>query len=384
MPVLELTPALIKDAQCPPGKAKLDLYDAHLKSFLVEVRPGGKTYYLRYRDAHGTLKQKKLGDAEILTLAEARKLAIKLKSQILVNGDDPVAEQQRLKAIPTLAAFAQDQLLPYVQQTKRSWKSDRAHLQNHLLPRFGNRHLDSITTPEVVAWIGEKQAAGYAPATLNRMLGLLSWVYTLGASWGVPGTDRNPAKGVPLRQVNNHREVFLTEGQIQKLMVALEDSPNRELKPFVQLSILLGTRKNELVQAVWADVDLDRRIFRVPPHLAKNGKERFIPLSQTAMTILASLPRRGPWLLPNPKTHKPYVSFYHAWDTARKAAQVPHCRWHDLRHTAASLMASQGQSLLVIGKILGHAHAQVTQRYAHLTDEALRSAVESAAVASGL
>ncbi len=386
MPVLELTPAVIKAAQCPPGKAKENFYDQTVKSFLVEVRPGGKTYYQRYRDGHGTLKQKKLGDADILTLAEARKLAIKLKGQILINGDDPVAEKQRLKTIPTLATFAEEQLLPYVQRTKRSWKSDRAHLQKHLLPRFGTRHLDSITTPEVVTWIGEKQAAGYAPATLNRMLGLLSWVYTLGASWGVPGTDRNPAKGVPLRPVHNHREVFLTEGQIATLMQALAVSPNRELQPFVQLSILLGTRKNELVRAVWADVDLERRHFRVPPELAKNGKERFIPLSQTAINILESLPRYPgcPWLLPNPKTRQPYVSFYHAWDTARKAAQVPHCRWHDLRHTAASLMASQGQSLFVIGQILGHANPKVTQRYAHLTDEALRGAVEAAARASGL
>ena len=56
MPVVLLTPALIKDAQCPPGKTKVDYYDVHLKSFLVEVRPGGKSFYLRYRDAHGTLK----------------------------------------------------------------------------------------------------------------------------------------------------------------------------------------------------------------------------------------------------------------------------------------------------------------------------------------
>ncbi len=384
MPVLELTPAVIKAAQCPPGKAKENLYDQTVKSFLVEVRPGGKTYYLRYRDQHGTLKQKKLGDAEILTLAEARKLAIKLKSQILINGDDPVAATQLIRSIPTLAEFAEEQLLPYAQQTKRSWKSDRSHLEHHLLPTFGKRHLDTLQTKEISDWLGEKQAAGYAPATLNRMLGVLSWAYTLGAKWGVPGTQRNPTQGIPLLPVHNQREVFLTETQIATLMDAVADSPNRELQPFVQLSILLGTRKNELVQAVWADVDEARQIFRVPPHLAKNGRERFIPLSQTAMTVLDRLPRRSPWLLPNPKTGKPYVSFYHAWDTARKAAQLPHCRWHDLRHTAASLMAGQGIGLYVIGKILGHANAKVTERYAHLTDTTLRAAVESAAQASGL
>ena len=88
--------------------------------------------------------------------------------------------------------------------------------------------------------------------------------------------------------------------------------------------------------------------------------------------------------MPNPKTEKPYVSFYHACDTARNQAGVPNCRWHDLRHTAASLMASKGGSLYTIGKVLGHTQAKTTQRYAHLTDAALREAMETVSAASGL
>jgi integrase len=68
------------------------------------------------------------------------------------------------------------------------------------------------------------------------------------------------------------------------------------------------------------DVDLERQHFRVPPERPKNGKERIIPLSQTALAILAGLPRTSPWLLPNPQTGKPYVFFYHAWNTARRQA----------------------------------------------------------------
>lgn len=63
---------------------------------------------------------------------------------------------------------------------------------------------------------------------------------------------------------------------------------------------------------------------------------------------------------------------------------MPLCRWHDLRHTAASLMASQGVNLYTIGTVLGHAQAKTTQRYAHLTDDARRQAMESVSAASGL
>ncbi len=259
------------------------------------------------------MKQKKLGDANILCLAEARNPATKRKAQIAVNGHDPVQEQKILHTIPTLESLTRELILPYAQQIKRSWASDRAHLEHHILPAFGKRYLDTLTTAKVVAWLDGKKKAGYAPAILNRMLGLVNWVYRKGA-------ERNPARGIPLLLVHNHREVILTEEQICHLMQALDDSLNRELKPFEQLSSLLGTRKQEQVRS-WGP---DATAVSGAPYLAKNGKERFIPLSQTAIGILETLPRHPgcPWLLPNPKTRQPYASYYHAWDTSRGLAGV--------------------------------------------------------------
>lgn len=114
---------------------------------------------------------------------------------------------------------------------------------------------------------------------------------------------------------------------------------------------------------------------------AAPGKSRYVPLSQAAIDIINELPvREGcPWLIPNLDTGKPFVSIKHGWQKARKDACLPGLRLHDLRHSAASFMAAAGIDLLAIGKVLGHADYKSTQRYSHLANETLLSAVEAGA-----
>ena len=88
-------------------------------------------------------------------------------------------------------------------------------------------------------------------------------------------------------------------------------------------------------------------------------------------------------MVPNPKTLKPYTSIFNAWDTARKQAGLKDVRTHDLRHNAASNMVNSGQSLYVVGQVLGHAQPRTTQRYAHLSQDTLLNAADAGAEAAG-
>lgn len=99
------------------------------------------------------------------------------------------------------------------------------------------------------------------------------------------------------------------------------------------------------------------------------------------MAIIEALPRfKGcPWLVPNPETRKPFVSIKHGWQNAIKEANLPGLRLHDLRHSAASFMVNSGVDLFAVGKVLGHANYQSTQRYAHLANDTLLKAVEAGA-----
>jgi integrase len=114
-------------------------------------------------------------------------------------------------------------------------------------------------------------------------------------------------------------------------------------------------------QAKWQDVDLERRLWFIPQ---TKTKPRHVPLSQAAIDILEKLPRpkRCPYLVPNLDTGRPFTSLKRAWETARKRADLPGLRIHDLRHSAASFMINAGVNLYAVGKVLGHADHKSTMR----------------------
>jgi integrase len=384
MPNVSLDAAFVRNADCPPGKSKIDYYDTAVTGFIVEIRSsGGKTYHLRYRDRHGKLRQHKIGDAKSLTFDKARQAAQKLRARVVL-GEDPAEERQILRAVPTLEQFARERYMPYVKGYKRSWESDDCYLRNHVLPEFGGRHLDEIDQEGVIVFHQSLREAGYAPATANRMVVLLRYMFNLARKWKIPGAEHNPAAGVPLFECNNERERYLSSEETGRLMAVLEKSQNTQLKFIIPLLLLLGCRKRELLDAKWADFDLERRLWRIP--ITKSGKARHVPLSDGVLAILKRLPRwEGcPYVVPNPKTRLPFVSIFNGWDNARKEAGMPEVRLHDLRHSFASFLVNAGRSIYEVQKILGHTQLKTTQRYSHLAPETLLNAADAVAQAAGL
>ena len=384
MPKIQLTATVVAQAQCPEGRSKVDFYDIVITGFILEVRSsGGKTYHLRYRDRHGRLRQHKIGDAKDIPFEKARKAAEKLRSQVVL-GEDPAEQRQAVKSVPTLEAFARERYLPHVKGYKRRWDSDEALLRLHLLPKFGHRHLDDIRHQDVVDLHKAKRASGLSPAYANHIVTLLRHMYNLAKKWQVPGAESNPAQGVPLFEPNDARERYLSPEETQRLLDVLERSENPQLKYIVPLLILTGARKRELLDARWADFDLPRRSWRIP--MSKSGRARHVPLSETVLQLLDTVPRwEGcPYVVPNPKTRLPYRSFFGAWDNARKAAGMPELRLHDLRHSFASFLVNSGRSIYEVQRILGHSQISTTQRYSHLSRETLLQAADAAAGAAGI
>ena len=101
------------------------------------------------------------------------------------------------------------------------------------------------------------------------------------------------------------------------------------------------------------------------------------------MNLLSAMERKRDWLFANPKTYKPIVSIFCAWNTARTKAGLSDVRVHDLRHSFASLLINSGRSLYEVQKLLGHTQIKTTQRYAHLAPETLLAASNAATLAVG-
>ena len=89
-------------------------------------------------------------------------------------------------------------------------------------------------------------------------------------------------------------------------------------------------------------------------------------------------PQGSIYLFPSPKTGKPFNSVYQAWNNARIAAGLANVRMHDLRHTFASALVNSGRSLFEVQQLLGHSDIHVTQHYAHLSHDSLKSAADCA------
>jgi integrase len=378
MPKAHLSAAVVSAAQCPPGKAKQDLYCTSVTGFVFERRSsGGGTYYFRFSDAAGRQAQFKIGGEGDITFAAAKKRAVQLRSEVVMGGD-PRAKKAEARAVPLFRDLA-TQHLADAKLYQRSYSTTAMYMNRHVLPRWGKVRLTDIDSRAISQWLGEKRAEGLAPATVEKIRVIFGRSFELGARWGVPGTDKNPVRAVSRKPFQNAREKYLSREESIRLREAVAQSQNTQLQHVVGLLLLTGARVRELLDAKWSDVDVGRRSWLIPT--SKTGKPRHVPLSTPALAIIEALPRFKdcPFLIPNPDTLKPFVSIKHSWQRAIKVAKLPGLRIHDLRHSAASFMVNSGVDLFAVGKVLGHASYQSTQRYAHLANDTLLAAVEAGA-----
>lgn len=376
MPRVHFSSPFVKSALCPSDKKKVDFFDIEQRGFMLEVRnSGGKTFYQRYTDARGRERQFKIGAADVLALAAARKKARSVMAQALV-GTDPQERRTELRSIPTLDELVRDRYLPHVKTYKRSWKTDETVLRVHILPVIGTEYVDQVRSEPIAALVQRMRAQGYATGTTNRVVIVLRHIFNLARKWRIPGIVENPTAGIALAPDVN-RERFLSVEEAQRLIASIERDENEVAKKAIMLLLLTGARRNEITHAKWEHVDWDKRSLLVP--LSKSGKPRSIALNAAAIALLRSIEpsERSQYVFPAPTTDRPSPSLYFPWQRIRMRSGMPDLRLHDLRHSFASFLVNSGVSLYVVQGLLGHAHTRYTQRYAHLTPDTLLDAAET-------
>ena len=322
-----------------------------------------------------------IGNAKYFSLAQARDQA-KAYLYRITQGEDPKAQQVELAAVPTFAEFIDKQYLPYVDGYKKTAWSDHSYLRIQIVPVLGKKYLDEIRKIDIINLHHGLLKKGYAKGTCNRSLVLVRYAFNLAIKWGVPGVKENPTKDVPLFEDHPTRERFINQEEHHRLIESVQDSVNPMLPYIVSMLILTGARKREVLDARWENFNLETRQWRIP--ITKAGRPRHVPLSDGVIKLLSIMPRwdNCPYLFPNPKTMKPYRSFFKSWHTARKRVGLGDVRVHDLRHSFASFLVNAGRSLYEVQKILGHAQISTTQRYAHLSQDTLIDAANAVFIAT--
>ena len=272
---------------------------------------------------------------------------------------------------PCCAAFVSAIYLPHIRLRKRSWQVDERILRQHILPTFGNCPLESIQRASVEIWLHALARQGLAPATCNRILSVFKSLCTLAVSHEL--LFHSPCASIQPFRILQLRERHLTADEAHRLMQALKRSSRQEARA-LQLLLLTGARKSEILRAKWEYVRLEQRCLTVP--LSKSNKPRHITLSDEAVAIIRTLPRRPgcPWLFPGHTPGRPLSDLYLFWDHLRQELGLDDVRIHDLRHTFASILVNAGHSLYEVQRLLGHSDPRTTMRYAHLEQNSLRLA----------
>ncbi len=385
-----LTQPFVKRAECQSGKTKQEFYDSEIKGFILEVRASGvKNYYLRVQGSDGIRVAKKIGDAKVMDIKSARIKAIKLKRAIKESNDTIVilGGKKKKKATLhnaddgsiTLGVFYEQYYLPYVKKHIKSYETNISIFKNHLLPEFKNSPMDSISKASIMKLHSDMvQKKHLAPATANKVLIFLSNAYNVAKDLEIQGVQTNPASGVKPYILNNAKERYITKEEANRLLEAINSTEqNIHLKYIIPMLILTGARRGEVLRAKHEDFNLNQLTWTIPT--TKNGKKRILPITRQLLELYTSIPKDNtPYLFASPKTKKPYVTIFQSWNSARMRAGLGDVRMHDLRHSFASALVNNGRSLYEVQTLLGHSTSAMTQRYAHLSNEALMNAASCA------
>lgn len=246
------------------------------------------------------------------------------------------------------------------------WK---AQLGNTPLTSVDDIQVDDILTEysEGAALCGLKRSnAGRkrAPATVNRMRALLSsiFVYAIKKKKYI---KKNPVKTTNSFKEPKGRTRRLSDEERPALLSACRDSQWDRLYLLVLMALTTGARQGELLGLHWDDIDFKERTALLID--TKNGESRILSIPLETMTELLRFREIGSGLLfPSPTKFRKPFEFRKHWHKAMAGAGIVGFRFHDLRHSCASMMINANVSLTEIGRVLGHKSTQTTLRYAHM------------------
>jgi integrase len=351
------------------------LWDDEVSGFGVRIWPSGrKVYVYQYRNALNRTRRPVIATTDTLSPEIAREIA-KDWAEVVRRGGDPKAIERAARSSPTVEALADRYLSEHgPKKRESSVRMDRSNLRNHVLPALGDKLVIEVDRRDIGAL---HHSMRDTPGAANRVLALLSKMFSLAERWGLRGDGTNPCRHID-KYPEQKIERYLSADELARLAAALNEAEHTatELQSAidaVRMLIFTGARRGEVLGLKWSEVDTDRGML----HLAdsKTGKKTLY-LSGPALEILKGIePQPGnPFVFAGAKSGSALVNLSKPWKRLCKAAQIEGVRLHDLRHSFASIGAGRGLSLPVIGALLGHQQAATTQRYAHLAADPLKQA----------
>ena len=359
----------------PPREKEYFVWDSQLKGFGVRVYPNGGKRYVAQAFRQGRTIRVQIGRFEALPFEMAKARARQAIADI-DDGRNPNRERETERKSPTVAQLAERFLQEYVPVhcKPRTQVEYRHAVSRYIVPALGSKKLTALARDDVTALHHEMRDKPYQA---NRTLGVLSKMMNLAEAWGLRPDRSNPCYHVR-KYRERKRERFLSVEELARLGRALDEEEPNAAAAVTAFRLLLytGARLSEIQTLKWEYIRGNR--IHLPD--SKTGAKT-IPLNGPALEVLADAPRvdGNPYVIAGTREGMYLTDLQKPWRRVRKAAGLDDVRIHDMRHTFASEAVMGGESLPVVGKILGHTQPQTTARYAHLADDPLQGASERVA-----
>lgn len=343
--------------------------------YFVEVE--GKTgheriYYIRYR-RNSILNEEKAGFqfADDMTASKANQIrAARIKGELSnTEKREQVKAAKQAKADKMTINSLWDEYKANKADSK-AINTDEGRYEKYLQPSFGDREPHEIIRLEVDR-LRMKLLKTLKPQTVKHVMGLLKRIVHYGAARQLCQNLNFEIESV---RVDNQKTEDLNPDQLKKLLEEINKSQDIEAAAIMKLALFTGMRRGEMFKLKWNDIDFQRGFIAIKN--PKGGVSQKIPLNEQARQVLENHPRTSDYVFVRPDG-EPFTDIRRRVNPIKQAAGIPDDfrALHGLRHTYASMLASSGQvDLYTLQKLLTHKSPVMTQRYAHLRDEALRNA----------
>jgi integrase len=372
---LQLTDKVAKEAPTPEAVDYYIVYDGgHKKAVsgfgLLITRNNARSWVLRYRHNRRS-RRYNIGAPPSWDAETARTRAAELV-RLVDMGRDPQGEKEAERQAPIVNELLDYYLAEYATK-KRTGEQDRRMIDRYVRPVLGTHRVVDVEFSDIDRLHRKRTKAG-GPYAANRLHSLLNKAFSLAVlrKWR---TD-NPCRGIQ-RNEEHPRENYLDGDKLDRLTKVLAVYPDRRAANIVKLALLTGARRGELFAARWDQIDIEQGLWIKPSSHTKTKRTHRLQLSAPARLLLAEMKStaRSDYLFPGKGTDH-VTDIKKAWAAICRTAEIEGTRFHDLRHTHASLLRDGGADLLTIGTLLGHTQQQTTRRYTHLFDDKLRAATE--------
>jgi integrase len=321
----------------------------------------GKIYWIAYKTA-GRIVRESTGTND-------RKLAegVLAKRRAEVFEGRWVGRLRDIK-IP-LRQAVQEFITVYSQPRKVAWEDDQL-----ILDRFASfvgetAYVQDIDRHLIEQFQLELLSKRISKPSVNRYLATIKCFFNRLIDWH--SLQINPCRGIKMYPETS-RTHWLEAGQIAELL----DKCSVRLRPIVQVALLTGLRRGDILRLTWDRIDIEQSIIRIVQ--GKTKTSLLLPMSEALLEVLRGIPRdpdcpyvfhdAGEPLRENGWARTDFIK-------ARRGAGLPNTRFHDLRHTAATQLRRLGKDLQVVQQLLGHKTIRTTLRYSHVHPVELREAV---------